>query len=54
MSYTEINCHSPESTANKPLYQITDDNLNCANVTESMLSSELSVLPDLTFREIYL
>lgn len=52
--FTDIICHSPESSANKPLYQITDDNLNCANKTESMTIREYDVLPDITFREIFL
>lgn len=54
MSFENIICHSPEPAAGKPLYQLTDDNLNCVNVTESMLISDLDVLPDLAFREIYL
>lgn len=50
-SFTDITCNSPVPLANKFLYEVMDENLNCDNFTEHV-NNDLNIMPDLIFREI--
>lgn len=51
-NFSNIICYSPKILANKPLYDVTDENLNCNDSTEEMNDGR-SILPDLTIQEIF-
>lgn len=52
MSFTDIICNSPAALANKFLYEVMDENLNCVNLTKRV-DDDLNIMPDLIFREIF-
>lgn len=52
-SFRDIVCHSPESLADKPLFEIPDDNLNCVNGSKYS-NVDLNPTPDIKFLEIFL
>lgn len=48
-----IQCESPDIHHGKLLHTLPDDNLNCVP-SKNTSAKELAILPDLSFREIYL
>lgn len=52
-SFKDIKCEAPDIAADKPLADVPDENLICANSTEPS-ESDLAILSDLNFREIFL
>lgn len=52
-SYADVICHSPVRLSMKPLYSVSDDNLNCMDEPEPR-NEEFNLKSDLEFREIIL